>query len=61
MLRISYASFSIFKAVSDNKRPALSNTFQDFGFYFDVSQTVTIASNHCLSNKGNNEQKKLQN
>ena len=32
-------------AVSDNMRPALSKTFQDFGFFFDVNQTVTIAIN----------------
>ena len=31
-------------AVSDNTRPALSKTFQDFGFFYDVNQTVTIAS-----------------
>ena len=31
-------------AVSDNTRPALSETFQDFGFFYDVNQTVTIAS-----------------
>ena len=31
-------------AVSDNTRPALSKTFQDSGFFYDVNQTVTIAS-----------------
>ena len=36
----------------DNALPALSKTFQDFGFFFGVNQTVTIASNPCLSNKG---------
>ena len=41
-------------AVSDNTRPALSKTFQDLGFFFDVNQTVTIASNPCLLNKGSN-------
>ena len=41
-------------AVSDNTRPALSKTFQDFGLFFDVNQTVSIASNRCLSNKGSN-------
>ena len=34
---------------------------QDFGFFFDVSQTVTITSNHCLSNKSGNNEQKLQN
>ena len=34
-----------FTAVSDNMRPALSKTFQDFGFFFDVNETVTIAIN----------------
>ena len=34
-----------FTAVLDSKRPALSKTFQDFGFFFDVNQTVTMASN----------------
>ena len=41
-------------AVSDNTRPALSKTFQDFGLFFDVNQTVSIASNRYLSNKGSN-------
>ena len=36
--------------VSDNTRPALSKTFRDFGFFFDVNQTITIAYNPCLSN-----------
>ena len=31
-------------AVSDNTRPALSKTFQGFGFFYDVNQIVTIAS-----------------
>ena len=31
-------------AVSDNTRPALSKAFEDFGFFYDVNQTVTIAS-----------------
>ena len=31
-------------AVSDNTQPALLKTFQDFGFFYDVNQTVTIAS-----------------
>ena len=35
----------LFTPVSDKTRPALSETFQDFGFFFDVNQTVTIASN----------------
>ena len=31
--------------------------FQDFGFFFDVNQTVTMASSPSLLNKGdNNEQ-----
>ena len=47
-------------AVSDNTRPALSKTFQDFGFFFDVNQTVTIASSPCLLNKGDNNEQKLQ-
>ena len=37
-------------AVSDNTRPALSKTFQDFGFFFDVNKTVivgTVASISC--------------
>ena len=33
-----------FTAVSDNTRPALSKTFQDFGFFCDVNQIVTVAS-----------------
>ena len=33
-----------FTAVSDNTRPALSKTFQDFGFFSDVNQIVTVAS-----------------
>ena len=38
-----------FTAVLDNTRPALSKTFQDIGFFFDVNQTVTMASNRaCL-------------
>ena len=37
-------------AVSDFTRPALSKTFQDFGYFFDVNQPVTIESNACLSN-----------
>ena len=32
-----------------------------FGFFFNVNQTVTIASNCCLSNKGGNNKQKLQN
>ena len=35
----------LFTPVSDKTRPTLSETFQDFGFFFDVNQTVTIASN----------------
>ena len=35
-------------AVSDNKRPTWSKTFQDFGIFFDVNQTVTIGSNESL-------------
>ena len=35
----------LFTPVSEKTRPALSETFQDFGFFFDVNQTVTIASN----------------
>ena len=31
-------------AVSDNTPPTLSKTFQDFGFFCDVNQTVTVAS-----------------
>lgn len=31
-------------AVLDNTRPALSKMFQDFGFFCDVKQTVTVAS-----------------
>ena len=53
--------FFVLTAVSDNTRPALSNTFQNLGFFFDVNQTVTIASNPCLSNKGGNNEQKLQN
>ena len=48
-------------AVSDNAQPALSKTFQDFGFFFDVNKTVTIASISCLSNKDGNNEQKLQN
>ena len=48
-------------AVSANTRPALSKTFQDFGFFFDVNKTVTIAINPCLSNKDGNNEQKLQN
>ena len=33
-------------------------TFQDFEFFFDENQTVTVASNPCLSNKGGNEEHK---
>ena len=47
--------------VSDNTRLALPKTFQDFGFFFDVNQTVTIASSPCLSNKGGNNKQKQQN
>ena len=49
-----------FTAVSDNTRPASSKTFQDFGFLFDVNQTVTIASNPSLSKKSGNHEQKLQ-
>ena len=35
-------------AVSDNTRPTWSKTFQDFGIFFDVNQTVTIGSNESL-------------
>ena len=38
-------SFSIFETVSNNTRPALS----DIGSFFDVNQTVTIATNHCFN------------
>ena len=31
-------------AVWDNTPPTLSKTFQDFGFFSDVNQTVTVAS-----------------
>ena len=48
-------------AFPDNTRPALSKTFQDFGFFFDVNKTVTIASIPCLSNKDGNNEQKLQN
>ena len=44
-------------AVSDNTRPALSKTFRDFGFFYDVNQTVTIASTMFVNKGGNNEQK----
>ena len=30
-------------AVSDNRQPALSKALQDFWFFFDVNQSVTIA------------------
>ena len=46
-------------AVTDNRRLTLSKTFQDFGFFCDVNQTVT-SSVHCvcqISKGGNNEQK----
>ena len=43
-----------FTAVSDNTPPVSSKTFQDFGFFFDVNQTVTIAFNPSLSKKGGN-------
>ena len=33
-----------FTAVLNNTRPALSKAFQDFGFFCDVNQTVTLAS-----------------
>ena len=47
-------------AVSDNTLPALSKTFQDFGFFFDVNQNVTMAPNPCLSNKDDDNEQKLQ-
>ena len=53
--------FGSITAVSDNTQPALSKTFQDFGFFFDVNQTFTTASNPCLSNEGGNYEQKLQN
>ena len=43
-----------------NTRSASSKTFQDFGFLFDVNQTVTIASNPSLSKKSGNHEQKLQ-
>ena len=39
----------------------LSKTFQNFGFFFHVNQTVTMASNPYLSNKGSNNERKLKN
>ena len=48
-------------AVSEKTIPALSKTCQDFGFFFDVNQTVTRASDPFLSNKGGNNEQKLQN
>ena len=49
--------FQTFTAGPDCTRPALSKTFLDFGFFFEVSQTFIIVSNPCLPNKGgNNEQ-----
>ena len=36
--------FDLFTAVSDNTRPVLSKMFEDFGFFWDVSQTNTVAS-----------------
>ena len=38
----------VFTAVSDNTRPTWSKTFQDFGIFFNVNQTVTIGSNESL-------------
>ena len=35
--------------------------FQDFGFFFDVNQAVTVASNRCLSNKAGKNEQKFQN
>ena len=43
--KLHYLRKTFLTAVSDNMRPALSKTFQDFGFFFDVNQTVTIAIN----------------
>ena len=43
---------SAIAAVSNNTRPALSKTFQDFGFFCDVNHSYR--SIHCLSNKGGN-------
>ena len=34
----------VFTAVSDNTRPTWSKTFQDFGIFFNVNQTVTIGT-----------------
>ena len=50
-----------FTAVLHNMQPVLSKTFRDFGFFFYANQTVAIASNTCLSNKGSNIKQKLQN
>ena len=47
--KLNYLKKTFRTAVSDNMRPALSKTFQDFGFFFDVNQTVTIAINPWLS------------
>ena len=50
----------LFTGVLDNMQPALSKTFQDFGFFFNINQTVTIASNRCLSKGGNNKAEALK-
>ena len=58
---ISASQFACFQsAVSVKTRPALSKTFQDFRFFFHVNQTVTMASNPYLSNKGGINERKLQ-
>ena len=47
--------FDLFTAVSDNTRPVLSKMFEEFGFFCDVSQTVTVASTVFV-----NKEQKLQ-
>ena len=38
-------------------RPALSKTFQDFGFFCDVNQTVPVASTVFVKDRRQKEQK----
>ena len=44
----------------DKTLPTLSKTFQNFGFFYDVNQTATVASTVFVKNKGGNNEEKLQ-